>query len=54
MRDLEIKCQKEMKTDAVVVACRFPLPSSKPDKVVGEGIDKVWLYKNLPSKQNYS
>lgn len=27
-----------------VVACRFPLPNTKPMHVVGQGIDMVWLY----------
>lgn len=35
----------EMKDDARVLACRFPLPNWKPTEVIEEGIDSVWLYQ---------
>lgn len=44
MKPLEEKLQKEMISDAHIVACRFPLPSWKPVIVQGEGLDTVWLY----------
>lgn len=33
-----------------VVACRFPLPNTKPVHVVGQGTDMVWLY-HLPAEK---
>lgn len=48
MEEIQTKCLNEMKPDSAVAACRFPLPDTKPNLVVGEGIDKVWIYsKNL-------
>lgn len=44
MQEIEAKCLTEMKPGSVIAACRFPLPDRKPDSVVGEGIDRVWLY----------
>ena len=45
MPKLQEKFQVEMKDNAEVLACRFPLPDWKPSKVIEEGIDSVWLYK---------
>ena len=45
MQKLEAKFQVELKDDAEVLACRFPLPNWKPTKVIEEGIDSVWLYQ---------
>jgi len=45
MPKLQEKFQVEMKDNAQVLACRFPLPDWKPSKVIEEGIDSVWLYK---------
>ena len=45
MQNLEAKFQVELKDDAEVFACRFPLPNWKPTKVIEEGIDSVWLYQ---------
>jgi len=44
MEQLKRKCVAELKPNAVVAACRFPLPNVPHYSVVGEGIDKVWLY----------
>jgi len=44
MADIERKLASELRTDACVVACRFPLPNSAPEAVVGEGVDTVWRY----------
>lgn len=44
MTDLEKKLLNEVNTESQVIACRFPLPNIKPCKIVGEGIDTVWLY----------
>ncbi|ODM90761.1 hypothetical protein Ocin01_15925 [Orchesella cincta] len=46
MEELNIKFQKEMKLESAIAACRFSLPERKPDHVVGEGIDTVWIYFN--------
>ena len=44
MHKLQGKFQVEMKDDARVLACRFPLPNWRPTQVIEEGIDSVWLY----------
>lgn len=44
MNDLEKKLLSEANKEAKIVACRFPLPNLKPIRVVGDGIDTVWLY----------
>ncbi|XP_014273362.1 ATP synthase subunit C lysine N-methyltransferase [Halyomorpha halys] len=43
MEELTEKFNNELK-DSTVVACRFPLPSKKPIKIIGTGIDRVWVY----------
>ena len=45
MPDLESKLTKELDGNSEVIACRFPFPNWVPDKIVGEGIDTVWLYR---------
>ncbi|EEC14740.1 conserved hypothetical protein, partial [Ixodes scapularis] len=45
MPALEQKLADELSSDAWVVACRFPLPSLKPDFTQGTGIDTVWVYR---------
>ena len=45
MPDLEKKLSLELKRESEVVACRFPFSRWTPDKIIGEGIDSVWLYK---------
>nr|CAH7756221.1 unnamed protein product [Callosobruchus chinensis] len=44
MGDLEKKILKECKSDCNIIACRFPLPNMVPSKVIGHGIDTVWVY----------
>lgn len=44
MTDLEKKLLAEANKDAKIIACRFPLPNLKPIRVIGDGIDTVWLY----------
>lgn len=44
MADLEKKLVAEANKESQVIACRFPLPNLKPTRVIGEGIDTVWLY----------
>ncbi|KAB0790871.1 hypothetical protein PPYR_14958 [Photinus pyralis] len=44
MVDFERKLVSECKEDCNVVACRFPLPNMTPERVIGIGIDKVWVY----------
>lgn len=49
MHDLEKKLLNEVRADAKVIACRFPLPNLRADKIIGGGIDTVWLY-NITNK----
>lgn len=44
MPALERKLVDELNSGAWVVACRFPLPTLKPDFTQGTGIDTVWVY----------
>lgn len=44
MEALEHKLQHELTDDAILIACRFPMPNWPSKLVVGEGIDTVWLY----------
>nr|CAI5844422.1 unnamed protein product [Callosobruchus analis] len=44
MGDLEKKILKECKSGCNIIACRFPLPNMVPSKIVGHGIDTVWVY----------
>lgn len=48
MADLEKKMVSEVKSDSLVVACRFKFPGLKPEKEIGSGVDTVWTYK-MPS-----
>jgi hypothetical protein len=45
MQQLETKLTSNISPESEVVACRFPFPNWKPDAILGEGIDAVWLYK---------
>lgn len=49
MPKLQAKFVEEMKPDARVVACRFPLPDWQPEAVICAGIDTVWRYKKCSS-----
>jgi len=49
MADLEKKMLTEVKSDSLVVACRFQFPGLKPIKEIGSGVDTVWTYK-IPSE----
>jgi hypothetical protein len=49
MPELEKKCSKEMPIGSAVAACRFPFPDKAANKVVGEGLDTVWIYKDSDS-----
>lgn len=44
MTDLEKKLLAEANEEVKIIACRFPLPNIEPTRVIGEGIDTVWLY----------
>lgn len=44
MEEIKQKCHKEMEPRSAVAACRFSLPETKADRVIGEGIDRVWVY----------
>lgn len=49
MHELEKKLLVEASADSKIVACRFPLPNLQADKIIGGGIDTVWLY-NIKTK----
>nr|CAD7392683.1 unnamed protein product [Timema cristinae] len=44
MPELQTKLSRELCDEACVIACRFPLPSWKPDFILGSGVDTVWVY----------
>lgn len=44
MSDLERKLSVECKRGCNIIACRFPLPNTKPLKTIGSGVDTVWIY----------
>lgn len=44
MAELEKKLKCEMLPNSKIIVCRFPLPSLKPNAVIGQGIDRVWIY----------
>ncbi|XP_015433147.1 PREDICTED: protein FAM173B [Dufourea novaeangliae] len=45
MQEIENKFMAELQEDCVIVACRFPLPNMNAIKIIGEGVDTVWVYK---------
>ena len=46
MEPLQTKLKNELKSDSLVVTCRYPFSSKYfPTSVIGEGIDTVWTYK---------
>ncbi|XP_033324864.1 ATP synthase subunit C lysine N-methyltransferase [Megalopta genalis] len=49
MQEIEDKFLMELQEDCTIVACRFPLPNMCAIKVIGEGVDTVWVYK-VPKK----
>ncbi|XP_048466806.1 ATP synthase subunit C lysine N-methyltransferase isoform X2 [Rhincodon typus] len=55
MTSLEEKLQRELRSNARVVACRFPFPSWMAVCESGKGIDTAWLYDaksfKTPSKE---
>lgn len=44
MAELEKKLQMEMKDDSQIIVCRFPLPNLKASRIIGGGVDTVWVY----------
>ena len=44
MTELECKLEHDLKSNGVLIACRFPLPNWVPVLIEGEGIDRVWVY----------
>lgn len=52
MAALETKISSEMKPNASVVACRFPIPNWEPYLCEGAGVDEVWLYRASNNPQN--
>ena len=53
MSKIEKKFNAELKKKSLVVVCRFPLPNSVADTIIGQGIDRVWVYK-IPLKSKNS
>ncbi|XP_078033516.1 ATP synthase subunit C lysine N-methyltransferase [Augochlora pura] len=49
MQEIEEKFLMELQEDCTIVACRFPLPNMRAIKVIGEGVDTVWVYR-VPKK----
>lgn len=50
MPTLEAKLSKEMRDDAVLIACRFKLPNWKPHEAIEDplgdkGLHSIWVYK---------
>lgn len=52
MPDLEKKFEKEISDTCRIVASRFPLPNWQPVKIIGEGLDTVWIYMH-PRNPDY-
>lgn len=48
MAELERKLIREV-SDANyrIIVCRFPLPNTVATKVIGGGVDTVWVYESL-------
>ena len=44
MGELHAKLVSELKPDARLLVCRFPIPNHVPCHTVGSGIDSVWIY----------
>ncbi|KAG4078078.1 hypothetical protein HA402_002129, partial [Bradysia odoriphaga] len=44
MAELEKKLNVEMKNDSQIIVCRFPLPNLKASRIIGGGVDTVWVY----------
>lgn len=52
MTGLEEKFDKEISDTCRIVASRFPLPNWQPVRVIGEGLDTVWVYMH-PRNPDY-
>lgn len=44
MAELEKKLTSELLPNSKIIVCRFPLPNLKPNAVIGNGMDRVWIY----------
>nr|XP_022902777.1 protein FAM173B [Onthophagus taurus] len=42
---LEEKIRNECGDGCFIIACRFPLVNLKPKRIIGSGIDTVWVYE---------
>ncbi|XP_048509781.1 ATP synthase subunit C lysine N-methyltransferase isoform X1 [Athalia rosae] len=51
MDKVEQKFIAELRSESVIVACRFPLPNLEPIAILGHGVDTVWVYKNAAITQ---
>ena len=45
MPALEDKLGRELSGRSRVVACRFPFPNWRPQGELGDGVDRVWIYR---------
>lgn len=52
MDELERKLQREAAKDSQIIVCRFPLPNTKATKIIGGGVDTVWLYNVARKTKN--
>ncbi|XP_045210457.2 ATP synthase subunit C lysine N-methyltransferase-like [Mercenaria mercenaria] len=52
MIGLEKKFDQEITDTCRIVASRFPLPNWQPVKIIGEGLDTVWIYMH-PRNPDY-
>ena len=53
MAELEKKLKNEAAADSQIIVCRFPLPNLKASKIIGGGVDTVWIYE-MKNKGNPS
>jgi hypothetical protein len=52
MSGLEEKFDKEITDSCRIIASRFPLPNWQPVRIIGEGLDTVWIYMH-PRNSDY-
>ncbi|XP_055355899.1 ATP synthase subunit C lysine N-methyltransferase-like [Paramacrobiotus metropolitanus] len=45
MEPIREKLQREMRDEALFIACRFPLPQCRAVRTFGSGVDTVWVYR---------
>ena len=53
MEPLEKKLYKEIGENCEIFTSRFPLPNWKPVRIIGEGLDTVWVYSH-PERSKFT